>query len=113
MELNEIITAAANGVLPDGLNMAEKLLYYQAKELYVGFKNGDISKEQGAKMKQAYIADYRQNMSKLANGLAAQQRWGKFFTAVEGAFILYRREKTDEAFKHFHNVIYGFEKGKE
>ena len=111
MELNEIILAAANGTMPEDLNMAEKLLYYQAKELYVGFKNGDISKEQGAKMKQAYIADYRQNMTKLAHGLAAQQRWGKFFSAVEGAFARYRREKTDEAFNYFHNVIYGFEKG--
>ncbi len=59
MTKEEIIVASANGgELPDGLDPADTFLFMALRSLYAQAKHGDMSKEQGAREKNAIIKQH-------------------------------------------------------
>ena len=84
--------AAANGKEPEGLGPPEALLYCRMREIYRAFRNGEITRELGADLKTAALAEYRQASVRWAQGIQAQHRMAWLFQAIEQYCSAYRKE---------------------
>ena len=97
MTAKEIILIAANGQNQEcAMNMADKLLYYQAAELYSSLRKGQISQEQGAEIKRQIIQEHNENSTKLYYADVAYKHIAELYKNTELCFSYFRKKPSEE-----------------
>ena len=107
MNFDQISEAAKKGALPKKLSMAEKLCWYEMRDLHWDYRRGTLDREEAKKLKIQYIAELSQNTTKLENGANAHQRLAKMWKDIEAATSAYRKEKTRENADRIIEILYG------
>lgn len=107
MTADEILVAAANEEEPEGLDMAQRLLWCRMRESYRAFRAGEISKEAGSEAKKKAMAEYRVNSNKLEQGRVAQHRMAQLWADLERYSSAYRKEKSLDTADRLMEKVYG------
>lgn len=104
-EINKIATTAKDP--PDELNGVERGLFWEFKELYRRFDNGEISREQGSRLKKEAMARFREENEKLKKATEIWENHARMWKEIEGAGSKYRLEPTIENADAFLKAVYG------
>ena len=107
MTAEEILVAAANEEEPEGLDMAQRLLFCRMRESYRAFREGKISREAGGEAKKKALAEYRENANKLEQGRSAQFRMAALWKELEQAANAYRKAPGTETADRVMEAVYG------
>lgn len=107
MTADEILVAAANEEEPEGLDMAQRLLWCRMRESYRAFRAGEISREAGGEAKKKAMAEYRVNSNKLEQGRVAQHRMAQLWADLERYSSAYRKEKSLDTADRLMEKVYG------
>lgn len=107
MTADEILVAAANKEEPEGLDMAQRLLWCRMRESYRAFRAGEISREAGGEAKKKAMAEYRENANKLEQGRVAQHRMAQLWADLERYSSAYRKEKSLDTADRLMEKVYG------
>lgn len=113
MTTEEIMSAAASGYEPPGLDPAETLLFCRMKENYRAYRAGEISKAEGAENKIRAMAEYRQIQTRLYFGDSAQYTLAQIWQTMEQATTAYSKNPNLETADRVMEVVYGLVKRKE
>ncbi len=107
MTTDEILTVAAAGAEPTGLDLAGKLLFCRMRESYRAYRAGEISKAEGAENRIRAMAEYRETQTKLAQGDLAWKRLSEIWTVMGEAASAYRKNPSLETADQVMAVVYG------
>ena len=107
MTADEILVAAANEEEPEGLDMAQRLLWCRMRESYRAFRAGEISREAGGEAKKKAMAEYRENANKLEQGRSAHMRMARLWLTMEQAANAFRKEPSLETADRVMEAVYG------
>lgn len=107
MTADEILVAAANEEEPEGLDMAQRLLWCRMRESYRAFRAGEISREAGGEAKKKAMTEYRENANKLEQGRVAQHRMAQLWADLERYSSAYRKEKSLDTADRLMEKVYG------
>lgn len=107
MTFDQISKAARDGTLPKKLTMAEKLCWYEMRDLHWDYRRGALDREDAKKLKVEYIAEFSQNTTKLENGARAHQRLAQMWKDLEVATSAYMKDKTIEKADKMIEILYG------
>ena len=107
MTVEEVSKYAAQDTAPLEMNLPEKLLWFQLRDLYRDFRAGTVTKEQGEKQKQEAISEYNKNAYR-------DELYHKYMLANANIWIrieekakTYRENPTIENADAFLNAVYG------
>lgn len=104
MTLDQIEDLAFKGLdMPDGLNMAEQLLFLEFRWLYQYARLIRMPPKRGRKEKMKILKEFNQNVFFVKRLIAANQLWNR----IDAAAILYRNERTIENADKFVDAVYG------
>lgn len=99
MTLDDITKYAKHGTEPDGLNVAETVLWCRLKDIYTDFKTGKIGKEDGERRKAQALAEYEEAAAAVEQYRQYVLHTAEMWTQVESAAIAYAKaeQHTPEA----------------
>lgn len=108
MKVEDISKYAAQDILPPGdMTVAERLLWYELRDIYHGFKTGTITKEEGQKRKSECLYEFDRNNRDA-------EMTSKFIKANAGMWMMieekaqqYRQDKTIANADAFLDAVYG------
>lgn len=108
MTIDDIVLAAYNNTLPNGvMRLPERLLYQTVKCISLQYKAGQLSKQAATDLKANAISDYRADKTEYENGQNSMRRMAVLFKDIELATSAYRLNKTIENADKIMEVIYG------
>lgn len=108
MTTDDIVLAAYNSTLPNGvMRLPERLLYQTVKCISLQYKAGQLSKQDATDLKANAISDYRADKVEYENGIDAMRRQAVLFKDIELATTAYRKNRTLENADRLLEVLYG------
>lgn len=108
MSPHEIIRAAYNGTIPDGMRMPEKLLYERAKNICMRYGLGILSAADATQLKTEILREYRGDQVQYDNLIDSQMRQAKLWKDIELTATAYINEHSldaaDKLIKRLYNL---------
>ena len=109
----EICKYAASGVMPEGMNCAERSLYWEVKDSYRSFRAGEITKTEGEKQKKDALQRFKVDSDVLTYAKKIVEFNGKMWKEIEIAGSAYRLEPSIEKADAFIEAVYGVKRREE
>lgn len=108
MSIDDIVLAAYNGTLPNGvMRLPERLLYQTVKCISLLYKTEQLTKDKASDLKANAISDYRADKTEYENGQNSMRRMAVLFKDVELATTAYRKNRTLENADKVMEILYG------
>ena len=101
--------AAQDIVPPEDITLPEKLLWYELRDIYRGFKSGTVTKDEGKTRKSAAISGYNRNNKDIEQTSRIIQKNAGMWMRIEEAARAYKQNKTIENADAFMEAVYGAE----
>ena len=97
MTTDDIILAAYNGALPNGvMRLPERLLYQTVKCISQAYKTAQIDAQTASKRKADAINDYRADKVEYENGIDAMRRRAIMYKDIELITTAYRKDENSD-----------------
>ena len=109
MSAIDIMQSAWQDVFPENLNMAESLLWYQARVLSLLYKAGEMPLDVGKKLKQQYVSLFMKNQTTLEMQRLQIEEHANRWKEMEPILSDYRKEPTLENANKIIDIFYGLE----
>lgn len=108
MTTDDIVLAAYNNTLPNGvMRLPERLLYQTVKCISQAYKTAQIDAQTASKQKANAISDYRADKTEYENGQNSMRRMAVLFKDIELATTAYRKNRTLENADKVMEILYG------
>ena len=108
MSEEEIGKSAANGIFPDGkMDIADRCLFFEVKDVYRRYKDGEISREDGERLKKEAVKRYREEKKKIEYVDRTYKFHSRMWVEVEGAANNYMTNPSIENADVFVRAVYG------
>lgn len=108
MTVETISQYAAQDLLPPGdITLPEKLLWYELRDIYRGFKSGTVTKEEGQIKKNQAIGNYNRNNKDLEHTAKIIKANAGMWMLIEQTARAYKDNKTIENADAFMEAVYG------
>ena len=99
---------AAQDLIPPGdITLPEKLLWYELRDIYRGFKSGTVTKDEGQSKKNQAIGNYNRNSKDLEQTAKIIKANAGMWTLIEQTAKAYKDNKTIENADAFMDAVYG------
>lgn len=108
MKVEDISKYAAQDTLPPGdMTVAERLLWYELREIYHGYKAGTIAKEEGQKRKNDCLYEFDRNNRDAEMTSKIIKANAGMWMMIEEKAQQYRQDKTIANADEFLDAVYG------
>lgn len=109
MNVEDIKVAAYNWkeFPPDDLGLPERYLWLAFANVYKRFREGELTIEQGEKLKIQILTAYENDKAKLDTMEKLVTHQAKLWKSIETAGIRYNQERTVDAADAFVKAVYG------
>lgn len=104
-DINKLAFAGAK--LPDGLNLAERCLFLLLKDLYRSFKDGDITKAEGDRLKKKAMTQFAADLADVEFSGKLLRHNAEMWKKIESAAAKYKHDKTIANADAFIAAVYG------
>ena len=108
MTVDDISKCAAQDVLPLGdLTVAERLLWYELRDIYRGFKSGEVTQDYGQKKKTECLVQFERNNKDAEMTSKIIKANAGMWMRIEQKAREYKENKTIENADAFMEAVYG------
>ena len=108
MTVEEIARFALNETVSNvAMNLSEKILWFNMRDIYRDFRSGKITKAQGEIRKKEAIKEYEQNENERRFTEKYMDSMASMWIRIENAAITYTFDKTIEHADAFKEAVYG------
>lgn len=107
MTTDEISRAAMTGCKPDGMNSAERVLWFELRDVYEQFRQELITRKQGEKYKDDILRQFEMDLSGIKEAERIIRWHADFWKRIEAAGIAYSmaEQRTPEG-DDFYRAVY-------
>lgn len=94
---------------PDGLNVAERCLFYSLRDMYDEYKRGTLDAADGAQRKNKALRQYEKDCMDIQKANIYTQHVAEMYKRIEWAAIQYHDKRDLDTADKFVEAVYGCE----